>query len=143
MEKKKLGNVSTPIKHFTPKGEFILNQLELSGTECCGWVLVSRFYSSYDRAVNSYNHNSAKEDLKNLSNGGIEFVLDDQWEDEDDEELLSGQFPLFAVLAGEQTDIFGPLMDELGWQRWPSFRNPNTDNICTPFIFIPSNCKVS
>ena len=142
-KKQKTYNVSKPLSNFTPKGDFILEQLVLSGTECCGWVLVSGFYTAYDQNTKDYTYEPAKNDLRNLSNGNIEFVITDQWEDEDEEELLTEQFPLFAVLTKSQISTFGPLMDELGWQRWPSFRNPNTGNVCTPFIFIPSNCKVS
>ena len=140
-KKQKMYNVSKPLSNFTPKGDFVLEQLVLSGNECCGWVLVSGFYTSYDSKSGGFNYEGAKKDLKNLSTGLIEFVLSDQWDDE--EEPMTDQFPLQAVLTASQIKVFGPLMDEFGWQRWPSFRNPNTDNICTPFIFIPSNCKVS
>lgn len=104
-----------------------LDVLELSGVECCGWILVNDFPFGYGDQVKK-----AKKDLVRLSNGEILF---------EDDELQ--EFTLYCVLNGSQSKVYEEFLLELGWSKMKSFCNPNTGNVCTPYQFVPKSCEVS
>lgn len=101
--------------------------LVVQSMECCGWFCVSNFYVTplAERV---------KKELSKLSLNSV-FGLDG---DESEE----SSYALHCVLTRQQEKIYKKDLLSLGWQPMTSFRNPNTGNVCTPYILVPDECKV-
>ena len=107
-----------------------LDYLTVSGTECCGWLLVSGYGLSPAAILKT------KKDLLMLSTDKIFWA----GVGGDDDEVFN--MPLLTVIAGYQIPEYEEYLLELGWIAMTPFNNPNTGNICKPFMFLPTSCKV-
>lgn len=100
----------------------------VESVECCGWLQVSNMdlLASSDYAKH----------LLALMNDNIIYPTS-SWSRIKGE---ASSFPLYCVITQNQSQARRWLLKH-GWVALPNFSNPNTDNTCTPFMYIPKGCK--
>ena len=110
-----------------PKKE--TKHLNHKSLECCGWLQLSGFQTNEKAGVMA--------DVRLMTNTD-NVVCEEDWSHAFEEET---RFTLICVLIDDQVTVFEKDLLELGWTKVLKFLNPNTDNWCHQYAFIPEDCR--
>lgn len=103
----------------------VTEHFHIRPVECCGWF-----------NVHSFGKQLNQDKVKQLTwvTNDLRISVKEGWSNTIDE---PAQFTLFCVLVHYQVLEYKELLLSLGWKQLPTFKNPNTNNHCTPFMYIP------